>query len=134
MDGVLSGISGWERYRHMSRLPRYLHTKRLFSALSAEEVAYLLGAANASTFSRFETGMRTPSLKAAFACQVLFETPPDNLLPKLYRQVEEEVVRRAYILHQRLQGEPSGGTRAKLDFLEAVHKRATDRAKKGRRV
>jgi transcriptional regulator with XRE-family HTH domain len=131
---VFPGAFAWNAIHRMSRLPRYLHTERLFSALSEEELAYLLGAANASTISRFETGMRTPSLKAAFACQVLFDTPPSNLLPKLYRQVEEEVVRRAYVLHQRIQGEPSAGTRAKLDFLEAVQKRATDRAKKRRRA
>jgi transcriptional regulator with XRE-family HTH domain len=115
---------------HMKSLSQYLHTHRLRSALSEQELANLLGLKSASAISRFETGARSPTIAAALACQVLFDVTPAALFPKLYANVEEAVMRNAHVLYQKLQGNPSPGTRAKLDFLEAAQKRALDRAAK----
>lgn len=87
----------------------------------------LLSFKSASTICRIETGRRLPSVRAALALQVIFEGSPAQLFPKLYEEIEGAVMRRAYKLHQKLQGDPSASTRAKLDFLESVQHRARDR-------
>ena len=112
----------------MKRLSQYLHTYRLRSALSEQELATLLGVKSPSNISRIETGARRPTIEAALACQVLFDIPPAELFPRLYDDVEEAVMRRVHKLHEGLQGDPSPNIRAKLDFLEAAQKRALCRA------
>ena len=114
----------------MKSLSQYLHTHRLRSALSEQELANLLGLKSASTISRFENGLRSPTIEAALACQILFDVTPAELFPKLYANVEEAVMRKTHVLYQKLQGDPSPDTRAKLDFLEAAQKRALNRAAK----
>jgi transcriptional regulator with XRE-family HTH domain len=86
----------------MKSLSQYLHTHRLRSALSEQELANLLGLKSASTISRFETGLRSPTIAAALACQVLFDVAPAELFPKLYADVEETVMRKTHVLYQKL--------------------------------
>lgn len=114
----------------MKRLSQYLHAYRLRSALSEQELATLLGVKSASNISRVETGARKPTIETALICQVLFDIPPAELFPKLYDDIEEAVMRRVHTLHERLQGDPSPNTRAKLNFLEAAQKHALNRASK----
>jgi len=112
----------------MKRLDCYLHTHRRQWGLTQEELAFLLGSKSASVISRLERREHDPSLKAAFACQVIFGVAPDELFPKLYVEVEDAVMRRAHELHERLQGTPSKTTRAKLELLEDALRRASERA------
>ena len=116
----------------MKRLFQYLHAHRLHSALSEHELATLLGLKSASNISRIEPGARRPKIEAALAYQVLFDIPPAELLPKLYGDVEEAVMRRVHKLHEALQGDPSPNIRAKLNFLEAAQKRALYRAQRSK--
>lgn len=108
----------------MKRLHSYLHVHRRQRCLNQEELAYLLGKKNASFISRFELRKRDPGLEAAFACQVLFGIPPSELFPRLFTDVEEAVMRRAYKLDQRLRQKPTATTQAKLKLLKGILSRA----------
>ena len=112
----------------MKRLDCYLHTHRRQWGVTQEELAFLLGSKSASVASRLERRERDPSLKVAFACQVIFGVVPDELFPKLYAEVEDAVRCRAHELHERLQGNPSKTTRAKLELLEDALRWAKERA------
>jgi hypothetical protein len=70
---------------------------------------------------------RQPSLTVAFACQIIFGTPPTELFPGLFAEIEEDVMARAYDLYERLQGHPSKAARIKLDFLEEMFARVKAR-------
>jgi hypothetical protein len=74
--------------------------------------------------SRIETRKAYPSLAEAIACSIVFDTPPTELFPELYGKVHKLVIAQAEELYQKLQGNPSRVTRAKLDFLEEVRDRA----------
>jgi transcriptional regulator with XRE-family HTH domain len=114
----------------MKRLDCYLHTHRRQWGVTQEELAFLFGSKSASVVSRLERREHNPSLKAAFACQVIFGIASDELFPKLYAEVEDAVMRRAHELHERLQGTPSKATRVKLELLEDAPRRAKERADK----
>jgi transcriptional regulator with XRE-family HTH domain len=113
----------------MKSFRTYLKTFRRRGALTEPELASLLGWRSGSVVSRLERYKRHPSLKAAFAFQVIFGVGTAELFPALYAEVEEAVMRRAYELHEQLQGNSSKATKAKLDLLEAALKRAGRRAK-----
>ena len=112
----------------MKRLEIYLHTHRRRWGLTQKELSYLLGSKSGTRVSRLERQERQPSLAAAFACQVIFGIRPHELFPRLFAEAEEEVMRRAYDLHERLQGDPSKTTRMKLELLEDALARAKGRA------
>jgi transcriptional regulator with XRE-family HTH domain len=82
------------------------------------ELAELLGFRGSAVVSLLESGERMPSLVIAFSYEVIFRVPAAELFPGLFDGVEEEVLTRAYELFERLQGDPSKITRAKLDLLQ----------------
>jgi transcriptional regulator with XRE-family HTH domain len=114
----------------MTRLHTHLHVHRRQRRISQQELAYLLGKKNASSISRFELGKRDPSLAATFACQILFDVSPSDLFPKLFTEVEDAVLRRAFVLHERLKRHPSTTTQTKLKLLNGVLTRAKHRITK----
>jgi DNA-binding XRE family transcriptional regulator len=109
------------------RVTSYLRSHRRRWGLTQGEVAYLLGFKNGSVVSRIERERRRPKLPVALACQVVFDIPTVELFPDLFSEVEDAVMRRAYKLYDRLQGDTSASTRTKLDFLEKALKRAVHR-------
>jgi len=82
---------------------------------------------NASVVSRIELEGRHPKLPIALACHVVFGTPIAELFPGFLTEIEDAVLRRAYKLYDRMQGNSSAATRTKLDLLEQVLKRASAR-------
>jgi DNA-binding XRE family transcriptional regulator len=105
----------------------YLRSHRRRWGLSQREVVYLIGLKSPSLVSRIELESYRPKLPVAFACHVIFGVPVNELFPGVYSEVEDAVMRRAYKLYNRLQGNPSATTRTKLDLLEQVLKRAAAR-------
>ncbi|HEY6991591.1 MAG TPA: hypothetical protein VH369_24570 [Bryobacteraceae bacterium] len=71
---------------------------------------------------------RLPSLAAAIACLIIFDASPYKLFPGLFEEIEDSVLQRATELYNDLQGDPSKSAARKLDFLEAVLKRAQERS------
>ncbi len=106
------------------RLISYLRPLRRRWGLTQAEFAFLIGTKTHVAVSRIETRKAYPSLAQAIACSIIFDTPPLELFPELYGKVFEFVLSQADELYQKLQGNPSRVTRAKLDFLEEVLARA----------
>jgi len=87
--------------RHLNLLRA--HRKR--SALTQNEVAFLLGGHNGSKVSRYEQLTREPELKTALAFQVIFKKPVSILFPGLFEKIKSAVRERARVLAKRvLQG------------------------------
>lgn len=105
------------------RLRTYLRTLRRRWGLTQKELAFLIGASGGGHVSRLEQLKRFPSLAAAIACLVIFDTSPYQLFPGLFEDIEGAVLERAAELYEELQGNPSKSAQVKLDFLEEVLKR-----------
>ena len=81
----------------------YLVTERKRWALTQQQVAFLLGSKKGDKISRYERHDRVPHLKTALACEAIFGVPVRALFRGMYEKVEEQVVERAYLLHQDLE-------------------------------
>lgn len=81
-----------------SPLPNYLLSNRKRSALSQEDVAFLLGTRSGAKVSRHERFVREPSLKTALAYEAIYRRSASELFSGLYGQVEREVAARAKAL------------------------------------
>lgn len=105
----------------------YIRTHRRKWALTQKELVFLLGRKSSTHVSRLEQAKRTPHVEIIIACEILFGTPSDQLLPKLYEEVEEEVMARAAELYEKLEGESGHAAARKKEFLSTVLKRAITR-------
>jgi transcriptional regulator with XRE-family HTH domain len=84
-------------------LPNYLRTHRKRWALSQKQFAELLGFDAHQHLSKYELNERLPGLKTALACEIIFGVPVKTLFAGLHREIEEEVMRRAHALYQRVE-------------------------------
>lgn len=106
----------------------YLRTHRRRSGLTQAEVAHVLGLKNRESVSRHERLDRRPSLEAMFAYQILFDTPPHELCPGLYKSVEKLTLRRIRTLAGRLPDRTRDRlARRKHDVLSEAINRAGSR-------
>lgn len=105
-----------------------VHRKR--SGLSQRELANLLGYRNAAVVSRLERGRCSPRLWQFLALEVIFGGSLSELFPPLFANVEDDVMRRVFNLHQNLKSKNlSKKIQAKLDLLDTIKERATKRIK-----
>lgn len=84
-----------------TRLPNYLHTHRKRLGMSQDDVAFLLGVQSRAKVSRNERFVHVPSLKTAFAYEIILQRPAQELFRGLYEQTEQEIVARAKRLSAR---------------------------------
>lgn len=110
-----------------SRAHCYLRTHRRLWGLTQTELAALLGCRSATHISRIERGKRAPRIEVALACEVLFNIPAPEMFPNLREQVEENVMRRAYLLYQKIAEDRTAVAWRKREFLEATLKRAVNK-------
>ena len=102
-------------------LLNYLLTRRKRSALSQEEVAFLLGVLSSAQICRYERLLREPSLQTALAFEVIFNCPVSELFPELFAQIQTEVASRATELETKDIGGNSNDTIArKRKTLDAI--------------
>jgi transcriptional regulator with XRE-family HTH domain len=103
------------------KLENYLRTYRKRSALSQDEVAYLLGCQNGIKVSRYERFSRRPNLETLFAYEVVFGAPARELFAGAYQKVEKRTLNRAQLLTRKLNRATLDrmATR-KLQILEAI--------------
>ena len=111
-----------------ANLDCYLKPYRRRWDLTQTELAKLLGYEAGAVVSRFERGLRDPSLENAYALEIILGVPSAELFSSLYERVKREVIARARARYDDLQGDPSKATRLKLDFFEEVFARADERA------
>src|SRR6266481_3764326 len=90
-------------HQHMpsSQILNYLRANRKRTALSQDEVAYLLGTQSGATVCRNERFVHEPNLETALAYEAIFQTPVSELFAGLYRAIEAKVAMRAKVLVQR---------------------------------
>lgn len=106
-------------------LPRYLQTERKRWALKQRQVAFLLGTTDGRQVSRYEAGRRTPSLRNALACEVIFGMPLSTVFRGTYKVVEEQVMARAYRLYQELEHRTDPDSVKTRQLLKEMLARAT---------
>ena len=104
------------------RLSTYLKTLRRRHGLTQKELAFLCGMNGGTQFSRYERGVRDPSLAAMVALLIIFCTTPSELFPGLHAEIQRMVIERAEELYAQLQGDPKVVTSIKLDLLERLIK------------
>jgi len=106
------------------RMPCYLRTHRRIWGLTQRELASLLGLTSGTQVSRLEKSKRTPVLRVAIACQVLFGIPPAVLFPHVYAEVEEQVMARIYRFYQGIEHSSTSAGQRKRELCEVALKRA----------
>lgn len=116
------------------RLDCYVRTNRLRSGLTQKELAFILGVKTRTFISYLEGRKREPKLETAFALYIVFAVEAVDLFPGLFAETDEKVIARAYDLYERLQGNASKTTRAKLSFLEGMFELAKLRGKRNQEV
>ena len=88
------------------------------TALSQDDVAFLLGLESGANVSRHETGARVPDLVRALAYAALYQTQVEVLYREEHRQVEADISSRAGVLAERVRKEaPSPLRERKLSVL-----------------
>ena len=91
------------------------------SALSQEEVAYLLGSQSGAKVCRYERFLREPGLQTALAYEAIFDRPVSELFPGLFERTQIEVRARAKKLEQKeFRGNSSRVTARKRQALAAI--------------
>lgn len=89
------------------------------SGLTQNELAELFGSRRSSLISRLENGVRRPDITVLIAYEVVFGSPPRDLLNDSYREAERRVAMRARALKTRIEThEPSA--RHKVEFLDSL--------------
>lgn len=99
----------------------YLRTHRRRWALTQPELARLLGFKSAQHISRVENGQENLGVHALFGCEIIFGNHPKDIFPKLYDEIEQEIVRNVYELQQELEADTSEKGKLKQAlFTEAL--------------
>ncbi|THD60764.1 helix-turn-helix transcriptional regulator [Phenylobacterium sp.] len=100
----------------------YIRTHRQRHALTEEELAFLINQRSRSAVSLIETGDRSPTLETILAFEIVFGTPPRELFPEVFEHVEDSLMRRAWVLYDRLEGKDDARSRAKRELFERMAK------------
>lgn len=106
----------------------YLRTYRRRWGFTQVELAHLLGCKSGPMISRIEQGKRRPSLRIALACYIIFDVPPHELFPGMFSRIEKCILKRTWDLYERIQGDSSAPTLAKIGALEEAIERAKTRS------
>ena len=69
----------------------YLKSYRRHAHLSQKELAYLLGATTHAKVSRYEAGLRIPSLESGLAYEAALGAPVAKLFGGRYEAIQKEV-------------------------------------------
>jgi DNA-binding XRE family transcriptional regulator len=115
-------------FMHHKKLVCRLQRYRLHWSFSLTALAKLLGGFNHTHFARIEAGEGVPSLKLAFACQVLFGVPLDIMFPHIYAEVEDETMRSIAAAHEGLLQTTHPLELRKRQLLELALQRAISRS------
>ena len=86
-----------------------------------------MGWKSTEVISRIEKKQRLPTLKFIIACFILFGATAAELFPDISAGIEAEVIASVWELYERIQGDPSKKTKAKIQLLERAIERAKER-------
>lgn len=113
----------------MSKVVCLLRTQRLKWGLHQKDLAALIPRTGHNRVSCIERNLRPPNAREILAYGLIFGLLPDEIFPGLVSEVEEAVLRNAYRLHERLEGDTSATATRTRQFLEVVLARAVNRAR-----
>lgn len=105
-------------------IPNRIRAARKRWHLSQDELRFLSGYHSHDPISRYERYVTTPRLDFVLACEVIFGTPPRELLPGVFDKIEDNVMARAANLYRRLDGVPGRAATEKRRLLLAMVRRA----------
>lgn len=114
----------------MNKVSCLLRAHRLKWELLHRELAALVPRTRDDRVSHVERNLGSPNVREILAYGMIFGLLPDEIFPSLVSDVEEAVLRNAYLLHQKLEKDTSPKAARKRAFLEAIVARAADRARK----
>lgn len=109
--------------------PHRLRGERKAWGFNQCELAKLLDAGSGDHVSRVERALRRPNARFLIASHILFRQPVEHLFKSIYDDMEEHIVREAYILHENLAADDSPKAKRKRELLVHVIKAAADRHK-----
>jgi hypothetical protein len=126
MDIGAATLRAAQKYKPMAKqaMPNYLRRERRSWGLTQPELAELVGYRCDTQVSRVERESRSCTLHVLIAYRVIFGLMPEHICPHLYQEVEAQVVRRAYVLYQRLEADLSPNAVKKKELLTRVLRRA----------
>ena len=101
----------------------YLHTARISSALTQEELGSLLGLSG-DYVRKCEKGERPPPLMFMVGCEFIFGKSAAELFPGAVRDIQDEIGRQAAKLDESLRGKTDPASMKKLALLSDIAKRA----------
>ncbi len=105
----------------------YLRTHRRKWALTQKDLAFLFGRKSPTHVSRLEKSKRVPTIDIVLACEILFGVKSHLIFPKLYEEIEDNVLARAAKLYEELEHKTSRTALKKKEFLNISLKRAINR-------
>src|ERR1700730_1141049 len=103
----------------MRKVSCLLRTHRLKWGLYQKELAALIPRSGADRVSRVERNLRPPNAREILAYCAIFGILPEELWPSLVTEVEDALVRNAYLMHQELEGVTSAKAAKQRALLEA---------------
>lgn len=98
----------------------YVRAFRQRSGLTARDLTHLLGLRSHSVIAKVEAGARDPTLRTAFALQVIFRSAPHSVFAGMWDTVEDETMRRAAGMIKRLERRTDRKSVAKRAYLETL--------------
>jgi len=100
----------------------YLRTFRRRSALTQEELSYLLGERTGAKVSRYERDLREPNLENLYRLEYIFHKNLAGLYPGLDKRLAPDISKRACNLKKKItdKKENSDQTNRKIDFLSPL--------------
>lgn len=115
------------------KLQNYLRTHRKRSRLSQDDVAFLLGSRTGARVSRYEHFRRQPTLQTAFAYEVIFGIPAQELFGGLYEEVQRATVRRTHKFAEKVRGwSPARRPAHTLNLLQGILARSPSKTSSGK--
>lgn len=111
----------------MSLNKNHLQANRKLTKLSQQDVAELLKhGADRSIVSRLESGERPPTLRQLLCLTIIYGVPASALYPDYYDALEEEIMRNAASLLERVEARTSEVAKAKRQYLYAMARRISN--------
>jgi hypothetical protein len=113
----------------MNKVSCLLRAHRLKWELHLKELASLVPQTGGNRVSHVERNLRPPNAREILAYGMIFGLLPEEIFPSVVSDVEEAVLRNAYSLYQKYEGDTSPKAGRKRAFLEAIATRAANRSR-----
>lgn len=110
------------------RLPNYIRAHRKRWTLTQEELATLLGLTTQAAVSQYEGTGKRPGIEILIAAKTIFNVSCREMFPRVYDEIEGELLARAQALHKRIEGRGDVSAATKLKFLAELIQRIENKS------